>query len=51
MKKWLIALIVVVVLGFITYNSLVGFNNKAVVMNENVEESWEMFTLTNVETI
>jgi LemA protein len=40
MKKWLIALIVVVVLGFIAYNSLVGFNNKAVVMNENVEESW-----------
>ncbi|MBS9773765.1 MAG: LemA family protein [Tenacibaculum sp.] len=39
MKKWLpVIIIAVIVLGF--YRWTVGFNNKAVKLNENIEESW-----------
>ncbi|WP_188597647.1 LemA family protein [Polaribacter pacificus] len=44
MKKWL-PLIVIVVLVFIGYRMVVGFNNTAVKLQENVEEAWG-----NVET-
>ncbi len=40
MKKWLIPLIVVVVVAFGLYQWSVGFNNDAVILNENVSESW-----------
>ncbi|HLV13842.1 MAG TPA: LemA family protein [Xanthomarina sp.] len=40
MKKWLIPVIIIAVLGFGIYNWAVGFNNTAVVLNENVSESW-----------
>ncbi|MCF4101196.1 LemA family protein [Gillisia sp. M10.2A] len=45
MKKWLIPLIVIVVLGVIAYSSLKGFNNKAVVKQEDAKLSW-----SNVES-
>ena len=44
MKKWL-PLIIIVVLAFIGYKMVVGFNNTAVKLNETIEESWG-----NVET-
>jgi len=44
MKKWL-PLIIVVVLVFIGYRMVVGFNNTAVKLQESVEEAWG-----NVET-
>ncbi|MCF8714002.1 LemA family protein [Joostella atrarenae] len=40
MKKWIIGLIVLAVLGFGIYNWAVGFNNKAINLNENVSEAW-----------
>lgn len=40
MKKGLIVLIVVAVLGLIAYSSIKGFYNKAVTMNETVSKSW-----------
>lgn len=40
MKKWLIPLIILAVIGFGLYNWAVGFNNTAVKLNENVAESW-----------
>jgi LemA protein len=40
MKKWLIPVIVIAVIVFGTYRWAVGFNNKAVQLNENVSESW-----------
>ena len=45
MKKWLIPIIVLVVIVFGFYNWAVGFNNTAIVLNENISESW-----ANVET-
>lgn len=45
MKKWLIPVIVIVVLGVIAYSSLKGFNNKAVVKQEDAKLSW-----SNVES-
>ncbi len=44
MKKWL-PLIIIVILVFIGYKMVVGFNNTAVQLNETIEESWG-----NVET-
>ena len=44
MKKWL-PIIIIVIIAFIGYNTVVGFNNTAVELNENVSESWG-----NVET-
>jgi len=40
MKKWLIPVIVIAVIGFGIYNWAVGFNNTAVELNENVSEAW-----------
>ncbi|MEL4306565.1 LemA family protein [Joostella sp. CR20] len=40
MKKWIIGLIVLAIIGFGLYNWAVGFNNKAVQLNENVSEAW-----------
>ncbi|MCX2679410.1 LemA family protein [Galbibacter sp. EGI 63066] len=40
MKKWIIALIVLVVIGFGFYRWAVGFNNTAINLNESVSESW-----------
>ncbi len=40
MKKWLIAVIVIAVIVFGVYNWAVGFNNKAIQLNENVSEAW-----------
>lgn len=40
MKKWLIPLIVIVVIVFGVYRWAVGFNNEAVMLNENVSEAW-----------
>lgn len=40
MKKWIIGLIVLAIIGFGVYNWAVGFNNKAINLNENVSESW-----------
>lgn len=45
MKKWLIPVGIVVVLIFIVYSWVKGFNNTAVTLNENIRESWG-----NVET-
>ena len=45
MKKWLIPVIIIVVLGFISYSWVKGVNNTAVTLNENISESWG-----NVET-
>jgi LemA protein len=44
MKKWL-PLIIIVILAFVGYKMIVGFNNTAVLLNETIEESWG-----NVET-
>jgi len=40
MKKWIIALIVLAVIGFGLYNWAVGFNNTAISLNEKVAENW-----------
>ncbi|WP_053970202.1 LemA family protein [Mangrovimonas sp. ST2L15] len=40
MKKWLIPLIIILVVGFGVYRWAVGFNNTAVELNENVSEAW-----------
>tara|TARA_B110000240_G_C13482527_1_gene445935 strand:+ start:522 stop:1127 length:606 start_codon:yes stop_codon:yes gene_type:complete len=45
MKKWLIPVIVIVVIVFAIYKSLVGFNNKAVVLQEDAKTTW-----SNVES-
>ncbi|MCT4699256.1 LemA family protein [Tenacibaculum haliotis] len=45
MKKWLVPLVIVGVVVFATFKWVVGFNNTAVRLNENVAEAWG-----NVET-
>lgn len=40
MKKFLIPLIILGAIAFGIYSWAVGFNNKAVKLNENVQESW-----------
>ncbi|MFV0573343.1 MAG: LemA family protein [Xanthomarina gelatinilytica] len=40
MKKWLIPVIIIAILGFGIYNWAVGFNNTAIELNENVSEAW-----------
>jgi LemA protein len=45
MKKWLIPVIIIVVLGFGIYSWVKGVNNTAITLNENISESWG-----NVET-
>lgn len=45
MKKWLIPVIILVVLAFVTYNWAVGFNNTAVEYEANAKTAW-----SNVES-
>ena len=45
MKKWLIPVIVIVVIVFLVYNKGVGFNNEAVVLQEDAKTAW-----SNVES-
>lgn len=45
MKKWLIPLIIVAVIGFGVYNWAVGFNNTAVEHEANAKTAW-----SNVES-
>ncbi|HET8809591.1 MAG TPA: LemA family protein [Flavobacteriaceae bacterium] len=45
MKKWLIPVGIIVVLGIIVYSMTVGFNNEAVTLEENAKTAW-----SNVET-
>lgn len=45
MKKWLIPVIVIVVLGIIIYSLTIGFNNTAVTKQENARLAW-----SNVES-
>jgi len=45
MKKWLVPLIIVGVIAFSLFKWVVGFNNTAVRLNENIAEAWG-----NVET-
>lgn len=45
MKKWLIPVGIIVVLGIIIYSMTVGFNNEAVTLEENAKTAW-----SNVET-
>lgn len=40
MKKWLIPVIIIAIVGIGIYFWTVGFNNKAVTLNENVAEKW-----------
>ncbi|MEO8933957.1 MAG: LemA family protein, partial [Xanthomarina sp.] len=40
MKKWLIPVIVIAVIGFGIYSWAVGFNNTAIKLNEDVSEAW-----------
>src|SRR5690554_6537345 len=40
MKKWIIPVIIIAVIGFGIYNWAVGFNNTAIELNENVSEAW-----------
>ena len=40
MKKWLIPLVIVVVLGFVVYNYAVGFYNDGVVKYEDAKTEW-----------
>lgn len=40
MKKWLIPLIIIVVIGFAIYNWAVGFNNTAVTHQEDAKTAW-----------
>ncbi len=45
MKKWLIPTIAIIVLGIIIYSTTVGFNNTAIVKQEDARETW-----SNVES-
>ncbi|WP_397444501.1 LemA family protein [Polaribacter sp. R77954] len=45
MKKWLIPVIIIFVLGYAFYSFAKGFNNTAINLNEDISESW-----ANVET-
>ena len=45
MKKWLVPLVIVGIVVFAIFKWVVGFNNTAVRLNENIAESWG-----NVET-
>ncbi|HET8837378.1 MAG TPA: LemA family protein [Flavobacteriaceae bacterium] len=45
MKKWLIPVGIIVVLGIIIYSMTVGFNNETVTLEENAKTAW-----SNVET-
>lgn len=45
MKKWLIPVGIIVVLGIIVYSMTVGFNNETVTLEENAKTAW-----SNVET-
>ena len=45
MKKWLITVIVIVVLGIIVYSMTAGVNNTGVELEENAKEAW-----SNVES-
>lgn len=45
MKKWLIPVIIIVVIAFGIYKWAVGFNNKAVVLQEDAKTTW-----SNVES-
>ena len=45
MKKWLIPVIVIAVIVFGVYNWAKGFNNKAVVLQEDAKTTW-----SNVES-
>jgi LemA protein len=45
MKKWLIPLIIVAVIGFGVYNWAVGFNNTAIKHEANAKTAW-----SNVES-
>ena len=40
MKKWLIPLVIVVILGFVVYNYAVGFYNDGVVKYEDAKTEW-----------
>ncbi|WP_224485498.1 LemA family protein [Robertkochia aurantiaca] len=40
MKKWIIALIAIFIVGFGLYQWAVGFNNTAIDLNEQVSEAW-----------
>lgn len=40
MKKWLIPIIILAVVGFGIYNWATGFYNQSIQLNENVSESW-----------
>jgi len=40
MKKWLIPVIIIALIGFALYSWGKGFNNTAVELNENVSEAW-----------
>ena len=45
MKKWLIPLIIIVIVGFGMYSWVKGFNNTAVTLQEDAKTSW-----SNVES-
>lgn len=45
MKKWLVPLVIVGIIVFAVFKWVVGFNNTAVRLNENIAEAWG-----NVET-
>lgn len=45
MKKWLIPVIIIVVIAFGIYKWAVGFNNEAVVLQEDAKTTW-----SNVES-
>ncbi|WP_136668454.1 LemA family protein [Flavobacterium sp. H122] len=40
MRKWLIPVGIIAVIVFVTYSWAVGFNNKAVTMDQDVKEAW-----------
>lgn len=45
MKKWLIPVLIIAVVGFVIYNMTVGVNNTAVELEENAKTAW-----SNVES-
>ncbi|CAM1334710.1 LemA family protein [Tenacibaculum aestuariivivum] len=45
MKKWLVPLIIIAIVAFSVFKWVVGFNNTAIRLNENIAEAWG-----NVET-
>src|SRR5699024_2886266 len=45
MKKWLIPVLIIAVVGFIIYSMTVGVNNTAVELEENAKTAW-----SNVES-